>query len=345
MLKLSCIIQLKKKNMFRAQLKYRDTIIFDLHAEQVFMSIGSDSPIQKGVKITHLNNEPIDNLKKTSTSISEKNVIIDFSNILSIQNNLHNHFKTILEQLLSQNKNIYLTNLLKNVYLKLKLKNTLTELKIKGVELNNFNEIIVIKGNALEQSYNIFKENIFSSIFNDYLIRNSKNYNKTHSSSPVRLTKYIDIKGLIHEKTFFYYCIYKLAIKLRENFFIEDKTKKVFFCQTLNGAFIASFLAELLNMDIAFLDHIGPINKLYGPNLSNRIKLNTEYIIVSDVVCLGTELQVAKNIIEYRGGKYSGNVNVVRIKTLSDNKYENEFSLFLLSKENNLIDYKIEIDL
>ena len=331
--------------MFRAKIYNEDVIIFDLHAEQVFLNIGSEKSIQKGIRTTHINNEPIDNLRNTIEQVTQNKVIIDFSNVYSIQSNLYKSFKKILEIALKKNRNIYIANITKIVIHKIKLQTILSDLSKDQIEQRDFWELITINGDKLTDNYIEFKNEFFERVLINRLIKCTHDYNKKHKSSPVRLSIYIDIKEFIHHRAFFYSCLYRIALISREEIFIEEKSKKVFFCQTLNGAFIASILSELLDTDIAFLDHIGPINKLYGPSFSKRIRPNVKYIVVSDVVCLGTELQIAKNIIEYRGGHYSGNVNIARIRTLEENIYENEFSLVRIMKKNNPINYKIEIDL
>lgn len=330
--------------MIRAKIFNEDTVIFDLHAEQVFLNIGKISRIKEGIFIKHLSNKPLDALKEHIIDVTQTNVYLDFSNLKSVQNNLKSIFFSILKTILENHKNFFIANINETIKKQLKLEEILNELGINNDKISESDEILTLSQNQIVENYAEFKKNLFESKLVELLIKNTPDYNETHSSSPVRLPRYINIKGLIHEKTFFYYCLYLLGINLSQGFF-KDNSNKVIFCQTLNGAFIGSFLSELLNIDIIFLDHIGPINKLYGPSLSNRIEPGREYVVVSDVVCLGTELQVAKNIIIYRGGVYAGNINIIRIKTLKESLYKNEVSLFRIDSENNPVQYKIEIDI
>ena len=136
-------------------------------------------------------------------------------------------------------------------------------------------------------------------------------------------------------------------MKMREKWELNDentdKKKPVLFCQNLNSSFIASLLSSFLKLDILSMDHIGPINKVYS-NLKNRIKNGSNYIVISDLVCLGTEVKICKNVINYSGGNYVGNASIVRIETLNpEDDYSDYEYIFKITKANNTsIGYKIE---
>ena len=66
----------------------------------------------------------------------------------------------------------------------------------------------------------------------------------------------------------------------------------------------------------------------------------SKYIVVSDLVCLGTEVKITKNLIEFSGGKYLGNVSLVQVETLNreDLKLENidrTISVSSITENNN----------
>lgn len=161
-----------------------------------------------------------------------------------------------------------------------------------------------------------------------------------HFSSSVYLPKFIDIKSLaVNSQQFFIYTIYRLAKKIERNTSLNLEIGKsndtILFCQNLNNSYISSVLSSFLLIDVIVMDRIGPINKVYH-ELGKKIKRNAKYIVVSDVVCMGTEVRIAKNIIEFLGGKYLGNVSIVRIATLKkEDKYLDTESIFELTKENN----------
>lgn len=187
-------------------------------------------------------------------------------------------------------------------------------------------------------------EMVFNQVIKDKLKKYIKKKRIEHHSSSVYLSAYIDIKQFItFDKPFFLYCIYRLAQKIRINKVwnnaFESDDKPILICQSLNGSFIASVLSSLLNLDMFIIDSIGPINKLYR-SLGATIQSGKKYIVVSDVVCLGTEVKITKNIIEYLGGKYCGNVSIVRIASIKD--YDNIESVFYIEKKNKKeFDYQI----
>lgn len=190
-------------------------------------------------------------------------------------------------------------------------------------------------------------EEVFNQVIKDKLKKYIKKEKMKHHSSSVYLSAYIDIKQLITlEKPFILYCIYHLAKKIwikwmdqKKQGSYEYEDKPILICQSLNGSFIASVLSSLLGLDLFIIDSIGPINKLYR-SLGATIQSGKKYIVVSDVVCLGTEVKITKNIIEYLGGIYYGNVSIVRVASIKE--YDNVASVFYINKNNKKeFDYQI----
>lgn len=164
-----------------------------------------------------------------------------------------------------------------------------------------------------------------------------------HQHPPIYLTKFVDVKAMmVADTSFFMYIIYRLALQMTQKTEWSNPAEKpVLFCQNMNSAFIATVLSGFLQWDLLSMDHIGPVNKVYT-NIGSKIKSDARYIVVSDMVCLGTEVRICQNIINYSGGQYVGNVSIVKVNTL---KFADErgdsLSAFQISKNNNPIDYKI----
>lgn len=159
-----------------------------------------------------------------------------------------------------------------------------------------------------------------------------------HESSSVYLPTYINIKGFMtKDKPFFLYTIYQLAQQIKQypkwsDYFSQKETKKpILICQSLNGSCIASVLSDLLNTGIFIFEQIGPINRL-NRNIGHVIESGEKYIIVSDVVCLGTEVKIAKSIINYFGGNCLGNVSIVQFQNESTTK--KGVSTFTITRDN-----------
>lgn len=182
-------------------------------------------------------------------------------------------------------------------------------------------------------------------LFETELLEKLKKYTKQnppetryHESSSVYLPTYINIKELMtKDKPFFLYTVYQLASQMQNdkkfsNYFSQKGDEKpILICQSLNGSCIASVLAGLLNTGIFVFEQIGPINRL-NRNIGHIIESDKKYIIVSDVVCLGTEVKIAKSIIKYFGGKCLGNVSIVQYKNESTTK--EGVSTFTITKDN-----------
>jgi hypothetical protein len=73
------------------------------------------------------------------------------------------------------------------------------------------------------------------------------------------------------------------------------------------------------------------------------INKNKRYLVVSDMVCLGSEVRIAKNLIEFSGGEYIGNVSIIRVNTMKkEDVYSNVETIYLIVKGNNKIGYSIK---
>lgn len=108
---------------------------------------------------------------------------------------------------------------------------------------------------------------------------------------------------------------YIIADGIDEYFQSIDETDKrnVFFCHTMNGAYIAGVLSQLLGYDLVYVDHLGPYNKLNKVDFNKGKSHQEEFIIVADMICQGNEFLRAKNIVEYLGGTVRGCVGVLRM--------------------------------
>src|SRR5690606_8207217 len=109
-------------------------------------------------------------------------------------------------------------------------------------------------------------------------------HQKPHTSSFVYLTSYVDIKKFMsHEKQLLLFSIYKLAMKIKNEWNVEIDNDPILVCQSMNSSYIVSVLSSMLNLDILILDKIGPVNKLYN-RLDKTISASRKYIVVSDMV-------------------------------------------------------------
>lgn len=319
-----------------------DFAYYNLHAEQTISSTFFDGDI--GICVTELFSEAllrIEDSLNLINKISEKTVYLDFNKIDNAYKNLNSNLSKISKKC----KILILLNLKDEVY---------NQLEIELISGNKFNRRNIVDNGFVmfyfekesdEQMY-IDEKQLFEESFRDFVIYYTDDNNEDyHQSSSVYLTKYIDIKKMISkDKAFFIYSLYQLALRiqnewLNETFEIKQEAPTLI-CQNLNSSFIASVLSSFLKLDIVILDHLGPINTMYS-SLNNKIEENKKYIIVSDVVCLGTEVKIAKNLITFLGGKVFGNISIVKIDTLNEKDIVEEekklksISVFNISKQNN----------
>lgn len=323
-----------------------DNVTFiNLHAEQAFEgSFGSflNKDIQQpGIFQDTLTKTTIDKLERNIDlkPILTDNVLFDFQNIELLQVNQNINFTELLSKLHS--KNILLLNIKNEIVSSLGYIDSI----IPG---RDFQDINIKNNQSIFPLLNT--KQAFESYFHQIILKYLDDNLKLHKSSPVYINKYIDLKKFItNDQKFFVYSLYFLSLEMIKNksnrkwVIKSGENDIILFSQNMNGSFIASILSHFLQLNVILIDHVGPINKIYS-SFKNRIDRNKKYLIVADVVCLETEVRIAKNIIEFSGGEYLGNVSVVRVNTLKpeDKKYDDVETIYLIEKGNNKIGYSIK---
>ncbi|EJL59262.1 hypothetical protein [Flavobacterium sp. CF136] len=322
-------------------------LYYNLHAEQTITGTFFNDSICSGIfdeQLTISTLEVIDKDLDKMVGIDSKIVVLDLIRLKDASNNL----KVLLFNISTKCQDLIFTNIKSNVFSKLDL-----ELSNKH-NVKNGNDYSILYYSPETKEYTIEKtDDLFDSEFKKIIIKyNKDNIPEYHESSSVYLTKYIDIKEMISvDKAFFIYALYQLALKIKSNWLDHlaiESERPTLICQNLNSSYIASVLSSFLRLDILILDHLGPVNTMYS-SLNNKIEEEKSYIIVSDVVCLGTEVKIAKNIITFLKGKVFGNIAIVKINTLLEDHMKKEekkmktLSVFNISKDNNDgIDFEIK---
>jgi len=327
-------------------------IYYDLHCEEVVASNFSYENIysvSQGIYIDRLQTSTlkniIDDLLATNPS-NQKKVILSFKYINAIQQNINQ----TLNILITKGYKVLLTNIQEDVVEDLGYK------EINNKDSVSYNKIYIDNITKLEVKRNIYNkfylfedsDNFIEEDFSDKILFDKefkfkiKQYieseNSPHTSSFVYLTSFVDIKKFISfEKKLILYSIYLLAQKINYEWKTDIDKNPILVCQSLNSSYIVSILSNLLKLDILILDKIGPINKLYN-RLDKNISQSRKYIVVSDMVCLGTEVKIVKNLIEFIGGKYLGNVSLIKTETLKKSdilKKDATIAIFSIDKSNN----------
>lgn len=315
--------------MIVSKIFWGDTVCYNMHVEQIITSTYLDDG-GRGVEDTILT---IDTLKRILDDCSSSFcTILNFDKIISFQSNLI----TVLKQIKDASKNLILINIAEEIVNGQHLN---TYQNANNILIENIYKVIYMDNNNSIIDYDFYNEELFKLDFKEKLKKHIDSSNKkAHTSSSVYLESYVDVKEFISlDYNFTIFSVYKLALQLKEKWLSTPTfDDPILVCQNSNSAFIASLLSGLLSLDILILDKIGPINKLYK-RLGSTIIENKNYIIVSDFVCLGTEVKIVKNLIEFSGGKYLGNVSLIRVETLesTDKTYEDALSVFEITRANN----------
>lgn len=333
--------------MIISRITKEDFVYYNLHAEQTISSTYFASDL--GIYISELFDSTLSRINENLSDVTNiKNHVLyfDFKGIEYASKNLLKDLASIKSKV----KYLIFINIIPNVLEQLNLDETfISNPNNERYESEDCFKIFYF-GNDIPCVKAINPKEIFDEKLLDIIVKFNTNCEKNphlHESSSVYLTSYIDIKKLIsHETNFMMFCLYHLALKIKQAWIKNIDDRPILVCQNLNSSFISSILSNLLKLDVIILDHVGPINTVYS-TLNNKIEEDKKYIIVSDVVCLGTEIKIAKNLIAFLGGKVIGNVSIVKLDTLfsediSKEKIQN-ISVFNINKENNSkIGFKIK---
>lgn len=315
--------------------------------------------ISYGIYSNELTESTVKELEEFIITLKEKGnikkLILDFQKLEKVQKNLEKQLNNCKDQIIALGINLIVMNVSMEIarvfndenghfeYIEDKkfiLAYSISELEeIKG-ELENDKTIIYSLVKEIE-NYGLISMIEKCSVDGEF----------TLESSPVVTTKYINIKKCIETINYFPYYIYKLALDMITKKLVSNNPKENrdirLLCHTLNGSYISGLLAKLLCIDLSFLDHLGPKNKIYNTFLENKFDKRKRYVIVTDVICLKSELRAVRALLDYERACYSGAVTIVYCNTVGNREDDyNILSLLEINKQNNnKFNYFIKTDL
>ena len=352
--------------MIYSKLIKEDIGSISMHAEQVYNNFKKFID-NNGIFDHELTLEPIESISKwlTSETLTIKSIILDFHE-LDNGVNVGAEFISLVNTFISKGISVCAIRICDRLYGDLKINKLKISYNSRITETTN-NDLFSIfidsepfETKEYDNQVRLKYEELFASKLKDDLMED--NPKKHSNSSNVYLPKYINIKKFIEGKDLLFFGLYLLCSKaitdnlipkleIRGRKFDLEKKKSIhiktpiLFYQSLNGAYIASILAKLAVLDLAYIDHIGPINKIYQTVLKTNFKADNDYLIISDVVCMGTEIQIAKNLIEFNKSEVKGGLSLVKINVINGKSGIISRSLYNLSSEKNKeIGYKIETE-
>lgn len=319
-----------------------------MHAEQVYNSVESYDTC------SIIGGNTIEDIYKYICNLTIKSIVIDFDKITTEKNGVQ-PMENIIKH--CKDNNIYLTLCRVEKGPKgngglseaLKLNEVLTKYYDKDFrEKSNDNGTYnyICSDSPLENSitdekiYRLYEDKLIERMTDsssNYIDDRSDNPEKQYShSSHVNLPKYINIKAFIEEKEISFLGLYLLLKKAKQlNQFSDKANQPLLFFSSMAGSYLASILSKLADIDMVFLNHLGPKQKLYRELHKEQLLANRDYLIISDVVCLGAEIERAKTLIEHAGGKLKGILSVVSVEVVSNRLDKNTISLLTLTKDNN----------
>ena len=335
-------------NMLYSIIEANEYFYIEIHAEEALRKeIRKEGALEEQGYYTkslssHVLNE-IWNRFKNENNIC---IVLDFDRINMYTSNATTLLKKLISECVENKSKVILINI-NNELLSMLEKDDLLSKTVRKVQnddilvsLNVENELIE-KINFLELKNSCFNKRIKDALKS--MTIETKDYEE-YTSTPVLLSKYIDVKKfLIEDAAFSRYCIYKLVDNLVKSRVVskdynQNEDITIFF-HTLNGAFIGIVIADLLGLKTIFLDHLGPINRIYKRDFESKISKNHKYLVVSDVICLQSEISRAQNIIIYNSGQYIGACSLFYVNT--NNKDGNSICLYEINENNNEINYTI----
>lgn len=316
---------------------------FNLHAEEVITSnfINDDN---SGIYLDRLQTVTILRVINKIPSDCPQNIVFDFSHLRACQPNLSDQ----LVKLKASGHKILLINILETLATELHLNNI-------SNSKNVLNGDTWLRYCLFEDSEHPLADHSVDTrkMFEEEFKKKIKNFimphDKPHTSSFVYLTSFVNMKGFIsREAEFLLFSLYKLAMKVKRKWDAELKEKPILICQSLNSSYLVSILSTMLKLDILIFDKIGPVNNLYD-RIDSTISKERKYIVVSDLVCLGTEVKIVKNIIQFIGGKCLGDISLIKTETLSKSEIKSvhaTIAVFSIKRENNKeLNYNITTNL
>ena len=280
---------------------YKDNFIYlNMHMEQVYTDFLQeysqfdyhDRKYENGFNYMKRDDFTFDTINRLETFLKnnrDKNVILDFQGekLRGIQNNMDDKVRNCITE------KVHIINLSTELSQKLNLK-------------------IEEDKETIQDYQTAFEENKFDNVIE---LSEDQSY---ECANGVILSKYVNIKKLVENNSDFFKWCYLLCNNLIQNGLFNmynknEHSKPILLAHTLNGVCIATVISKLMNLEMIYIDHLGPHNRITGMNFLENFRAYQNYLLVVDFVCQGNEILRAQNIVEFIGGKYIGFVSMIKL--------------------------------
>jgi len=221
-----------------------------------------------------------------------------------------------------------------------------------NIELNDYIDNLENPIGELEPS-DYFVKFILTKFFLRDIKKNSRydfsNKDKKYlSSSNVYVNKYINVKSLFLDYDYMMMVISELAQIIYKHFKKYHGQISLLGVSN-NGIILANILSYELKAPAYSLNRLGPVYCL-EEDVDRLVDFSDKnYILVSDVTCMGGEYRMAKGIVDILGSRILGGISVVKIRDVYRNDTGTDVFAIIddinqFKVEGEIIDYQVYID-
>lgn len=330
----------------------------NIHAEQVIGSLFIENFNEvdnklllenRGIYQKTLTQTVAQNIAEYLLILKDSNVYLNFSNIGYVANNTYQILKSAIVNSLDKNVQYCIYNLHLDIFPTIvKIKDGINKYNVMEEYCNNNSYLFIGCTDISDCKKLVSQEDcVFEKKLRESIYKCKESHNGKSFSSRVNLSVYLNVKKMFDDIGLFTYYVYKMGLRLIEhkilsNNYLKNRDVKLF-AHTMNGATIASILSQMFQLDMVLMDHIGPTNQL-EKGISVEMDKDIKYLVVTDVVCLGTELSNVESIMSYLKLSYIGCATLIKINTIKSDKSDKIYALTHIKGEDNYIQYAIGTD-
>jgi len=185
------------------------------------------------------------------------------------------------------------------------------------------------------QIYNIFKtNNVLIDYSKDYLFLNS---------SGIYANYYFSIRNIFFNPDAYHYIAYRLAFYISKLTYFNEID--AFVSTSKTGGIIATLVGTMLDKKVIHCIGIGPKNVADIETINEKIRIGKKYFLISDFICLGTEVKIINTIISCLKASLIGGITIASyVDFVNNSDYKdsplNKINTIIRIKNTDL-DYKI----
>lgn len=264
-------------------------------------------------------------------------VILDFKNIISCNRGIEK-----LKELPLFNK-LFIINVTNdtNTSVLKRLFDCIPNLKQENLSDNEFVLYVEPHTIRIDSSYinKIYQKHILTILQNNEVMLSKDKVSLFLDSSGIYSNTYLYINKIFYSYDAYMYISYQLADRINDNNDFHQIDALVSTSKT--GAIIATIVGKMLNKKTIHFLEVGPKFQCLKEQSIDKIRKNKQYYVISDFICLGTEIRLINAIINCLGGNLLGGIGVASYVDLNQEEYEQSI-LNSITSLITITDYGIE---